>query len=93
MHKLQVQVQYLQRENAVQHKVISQLVKLVSSRQSSTAKPNLQCGMGHSSCRINHTKFNYVKKVENDLEKSDSGLFRSFKGLYHSDTITSLRVV
>ena len=93
MNRLQTQVKYLLKESAIQHEVITQLVKLVSSRQLSEAKPNLKCVFGHSCCRINHTKFNIVKPVS-DIVQWDSSCTRrftnSFEGSLGKERIAKL---
>ena len=54
----------LEEENAVQAKVISQLITIVS-RSRLLTKPNRHpyCEYGHRFCKIDHRRFNYVKQA------------------------------
>ena len=56
-------IKYLEEENAVQSKVISQLITLIS-RSRLLTKPNRHpyCEYGHQFCKIDHRRFNYVKQ-------------------------------
>ena len=58
---LAIRNKYLLLELAAQKKVISQLIRLLSSSRQ-LAKPNgvQYCSHGHSFCKIDHERFNYV---------------------------------
>ena len=60
---LAIRNRYLLLELAAQKKVISQLIRLLSSSRQ-LAKPNggHYCSHGHSFCRIDHGRFNYVNE-------------------------------
>ena len=50
---------FLWKENAVQKCVIEQLKTLLINYQTKSS-----CFLGHSSCKINHLKYNYVRPIQ-----------------------------